>query len=549
MKKYIYILISALLLATNISAKTITVTSGGDSGAETLHQAVADANDGDIIVIADNVTTVTFQSRIDIYKKITICGNENSTTTFVTGEPWDYTTGAGRRQLFLIGATADVMLRNLTMTGVAGNCSGSAIANYGKCTIDFCTFVGNSNGTNGTGGAIESQGDLYITNSLFHTNKSNHSGGAIDIADGTATIINSVFYNNTANGSGGAIIISSAYLHDVWTHPVVSIYNSTFVNNRSIGNPWDGHAISNWGTLNLYNSVIWSVNSDGKIVQTYRDAVTNAYYSLIGNQGTSFGGVFVDGGGNIFGENPLFYASYTLQAESPAIDKGSNDYLPEISEDIMGNLRISNGTVDMGAYEFQHNFAVTFAGEEIAIDQQTIRNGNLATRPENPTREDYIFGGWFTDNGTFFNEWDFAANIVMQNTTLYAKWISQTAQPEKYTVSFSGEEIAIDRQEIEHGNPVLRPENPTREGYAFAGWFTEPACENEWDFATHTVTAHTTLYAKWILHTETGVETVQAPSVQPVAYYNLLGQKLKEEPEHGIFLVKYADGRVEKVFK
>jgi uncharacterized repeat protein (TIGR02543 family) len=118
-----------------------------------------------------------------------------------------------------------------------------------------------------------------------------------------------------------------------------------------------------------------------------------------------------------------------------------------------------------------------------------------------------------------------------------------------YFVTFSGEEITIEQQEIEHGSVASRPGNPTREGYDFVGWFTEPACENEWDFATNTVTAHTTLYAKWVLHTETGVETVQAPAVQPVAYYNLLGQKLNAAPEKGIFLVKYADGRVEKVFK
>jgi len=43
-----------------------------------------------------------------------------------------------------------------------------------------------------------------------------------------------------------------------------------------------------------------------------------------------------------------------LQAESPAIDKGNNAYLPaEITKDILGNIRICN-TVDMGAYEYQN---------------------------------------------------------------------------------------------------------------------------------------------------------------------------------------------------
>jgi uncharacterized repeat protein (TIGR02543 family) len=36
-----------------------------------------------------------------------------------------------------------------------------------------------------------------------------------------------------------------------------------------------------------------------------------------------------------------------------------------------------------------------------------------------------------------------------------------------------------------------------RPGYWFEGWHKEAACENPWDFDFDTVTAHTTLYAKW----------------------------------------------------
>ncbi len=65
---------------------------------------------------------------------------------------------------------------------------------------------------------------------------------------------------------------------------------------------------------------------------------------------------------------------------------------------------------------------VNFTGEGIAINPQSIEHGKHATKPENPERENYGFGGWFTDNGTFANEWDFKTDIVTQDTTLYAKW-------------------------------------------------------------------------------------------------------------------------------
>lgn len=41
------------------------------------------------------------------------------------------------------------------------------------------------------------------------------------------------------------------------------------------------------------------------------------------------------------------------------------------------------------------------------------------------------------------------------------------------------------------------PTAPTATGYVFGGWYKEAACTNAWNFSTDTVTATTTLYAKW----------------------------------------------------
>jgi len=68
------------------------------------------------------------------------------------------------------------------------------------------------------------------------------------------------------------------------------------------------------------------------------------------------------------------------------------------------------------------HYIVSFVGEGVTIVSQSIVHGNHATAPENPEREGYSFGGWFTDNGTFTNEWEFKTYIVTQDTTLYAKW-------------------------------------------------------------------------------------------------------------------------------
>jgi uncharacterized repeat protein (TIGR02543 family) len=73
-------------------------------------------------------------------------------------------------------------------------------------------------------------------------------------------------------------------------------------------------------------------------------------------------------------------------------------------------------------------YTLNFVGEGVDIEPQSIEHGKYATAPENPEREGSGFGGWFTDNVTFANEWDFKTDIVTQDTTLYAKWEENTLE-------------------------------------------------------------------------------------------------------------------------
>jgi uncharacterized repeat protein (TIGR02543 family) len=51
---------------------------------------------------------------------------------------------------------------------------------------------------------------------------------------------------------------------------------------------------------------------------------------------------------------------------------------------------------------------------------------------------------------------------------------------------------------VEEGKPLTQPANPAKEGYTFAGWYTESTCITPWNFATDGVLKDTTLYAKWL---------------------------------------------------
>ena len=58
-------------------------------------------------------------------------------------------------------------------------------------------------------------------------------------------------------------------------------------------------------------------------------------------------------------------------------------------------------------------------GSDVA--SQTVLSGNPVAEPTAPTKDQVYFGGWYTDDITFSNVYNFATPIV-KNTTLYAKW-------------------------------------------------------------------------------------------------------------------------------
>ena len=67
-----------------------------------------------------------------------------------------------------------------------------------------------------------------------------------------------------------------------------------------------------------------------------------------------------------------------------------------------------------------------------------------------------------------------------------------------YTVTFnSNGGSAVSQVTANAGQMITAPVAPTRAGYTFDGWYKESALTTPWNFATDTVTAHTTLYAKW----------------------------------------------------
>ena len=158
---------------------------------------------------------------------------------------------------------------------------------------------------------------------------------------------------------------------------------------------------------------------------------------------------------------------------------------------------VSNLTLYAGWEETIVRYDVTFnLGYDGAapIEAQKVVQNTKVTKPNNPERNGYLFGGWYKEN-TLTNEFDFNTELITANTILYAKW------NKLYAVSFNlGYEGATELDSQEHllGELVTKPANPTRNGYDFAGWYKENTFTNEFNFTSELVSADTTIYAKWI---------------------------------------------------
>lgn len=68
-----------------------------------------------------------------------------------------------------------------------------------------------------------------------------------------------------------------------------------------------------------------------------------------------------------------------------------------------------------------------------------------------------------------------------------------------HTVSFySGTtETLYDELQVEDGKKITLPQEPTKSGYIFVGWYKDITCEHSWDFSKDTVTQDIIIYAKW----------------------------------------------------
>ena len=172
--------------------------------------------------------------------------------------------------------------------------------------------------------------------------------------------------------------------------------------------------------------------------------------------------------------SPVFTAVFGLSPDSSV-------------QNITGNL--------LWAWDYAIDHTVTFnsnGGSAVSPNTQSVTNGSTATKPSpDPTRDGYTFTGWYTDSATT-QPFDFSTSIN-NDMTLYAGWTK-----DQWTVNFDSQGgSSVPNQTVTDQDTATKPApDPTRDGYTFTGWYTDPETMQPFDFSTP-ITGNKTLYAGW----------------------------------------------------
>ncbi len=313
--------------------------------------------------------TVTFDATLD-GATITLAGSELPISHSVVIDASALSSLAvdadNRSRVFTIGG--DVTLRGLTITGGSAN-DGGGIRNSGTLIVTNSTISGNSDG-----GIYSFKGTLTVTNSAISGNSAGNSGGGIFNREGTLTVTNSAISGNSAGNSGGGIFNGR--------DGTTTVTNSTIAGNSALS----GGGIYDYGysdgTLTVTSSIVCS------------NAGSDIYGSFVGsNNLMNIGPNFVrspsagaDGQWGTADDDP---GDLRLTDRSLAINMGSNVLAVDadgnpLTTDMAGNPRIADGTVDIGAYEYQGPPAVGRETPSLVVsaadDEFDLYDGDITLR-------------------------------------------------------------------------------------------------------------------------------------------------------------------------
>ena len=197
-----------------------------------------------------------------------------------------------------------------------------------------------------------------------------------------------------------------------------------------------------------------------------------------------------------------------------------------------------NVTLDINQYTITFN---TDGGT--AVNSLTVTHGTTISAPTT-TRHGAQFVGWFAEgSNTAFN----FATPIRENLTISARWT-----PRQFSVSFiSNGGTAVSPILAPFASVLSQPQNPTRQGFFFTGWYEDNTVwQNPWGWSATTPARNLRLYARWSLDLSTlNSAIIQANARLEDTYWFTAGSvnNLRGAVTNGVTVRDNADSTLEDV--
>lgn len=337
-----------LCLESRVVPATFTVLNTNDSGANSLRQAIFDANatpGNDIIDFSfgsgGSPNTITLATALP-----SIASTSSAGTLTITGPGATSLTinaNLNNFSVFTISTGGNLSVSGVTVTGVRTTSvspSGGAIYNSGIFSVYDSIITGNQNTkniNNGGSGGINNNSNaiLNISNSIISNNQG-RAGGGIHNDGGTVKVTNSTIKSNSGNtgdNRGGGIYSVNGTL---------TVSNSTFSSN-TIGFAGGGMAIRN-GNATINNST-FSNNSGtyGGGVYNEGGTVTISSFTLAYNSVSQMGGG-IENNGTLYIANTII-SNNTANNSGPQYNTNGSGTVNFISGSLASNNLVPDSSI------------------------------------------------------------------------------------------------------------------------------------------------------------------------------------------------------------
>ena len=382
--------------------------------------------------------------------------------------------------------------------GVVGVNSGSVTNCYntvnGTVTVTGNDYVGGVVGYNSSNGTVE---NCYNTVKVTGSSDYSYIGGVVGQNNG-GTVENC--YNTGAVNSSGKWVGGVVGFN---IGPVKNCYNTGSITVTGSGGRVGGVVGDNGGNVeNCYNT--GTVNVSGNSI---------AVGGVVGcNQGGSVqncyntGSVNVTGTGNWVGGVVGWNSRDANVTNCYNTGSVSGSYVGGVVGDNDSSASVAN------CYYQQHDPAIFGIGDTTKDDTRTVAK----------TAEQFASGEvahLLEQNVADSEKPVWGQNIKDGKKDNYPQLRAFDAgTPQVYKVAFMNDSEEHDAKYANNGMTVGSPTtNPTKEGYTFAGWFTESSGGSQWDFST-AVTKNMTLYAQWTPVADPDPEPEEPPYTGKYSY-------------------------------